>query len=131
MVEKTLMTCSFATGKRPIGRLTFEREHLKRPAFMMRSLETGNWAPSRCFQKISKCDRHAPRSHINHVLPIETAEQGPAEVVQIAIEDDRNPRRSLFVVAKNITVANYGDTLAGLRIDNIAVEHVFCSACPT
>src|ERR1700688_77018 len=42
-----------------------------------------------------------------------------------------------LTVAKNITVANYGDTLAGLRIDNkavehvfIAVEHVFCSACP-
>ena len=30
-----------------------------------------------------------------------------------------------FVVAKNLTVANYGDILAGLRIDNIAVEHVF------
>jgi hypothetical protein len=58
------------------------------------------------------------------VLPIKTADQVPAEVVQIAIEDDGNPR-PLFVVAKNLTVANYGDILAGLRIDNIAVEHVF------
>jgi hypothetical protein len=76
------------------------------------------------FQKISKSDRHAPRSHINHVLPIKTADQVPVEVVQIGIEDDGNPR-PLLVVAKNLTVANYGDILAGLRIDNIAVEHVF------
>src|ERR1700722_424895 len=70
---------------------------------------------------------HGPRSHINHVLPIKTADQIPAEVVQMGIEDDGNPR-PLFVVTKNLTVANYGDILAGLRIDNIAVEHVllFC-----
>ena len=39
-------------------------------------------------------------------------------------DDDGNPR-PFFVVTKNLTVANYGDLLAGLRIDNIAVEHVF------
>ena len=61
---------------------------------------------------------------MNHVLPVKTANQVPVEVVQIRIEDDGNPR-PLFVVAKNLTVANYGDILAGLRIDNIAVEHVF------
>jgi hypothetical protein len=76
------------------------------------------------FQKVPKCDWHGPRSHINHVLPIKTADQIPAEVVQMGIEDDGNPR-PLFVVAKNLTVANYGDILAGLRIDNIAVEHGF------
>jgi hypothetical protein len=77
------------------------------------------------FQKISKRDRHAPRSHINHMLPIKTADEVPAKVVQICIEDDRDPCRPLFVVAKNHTVANYGDILARLRIDNIAVEHIF------
>jgi hypothetical protein len=79
------------------------------------------------FQKVPKCDWHGPRSHINHVLPIKTADQVPAQVVQIGIEDDGNPR-PFFVVTKNLTVANYGDILAGLRIDNIAVEHVllFC-----
>jgi len=76
------------------------------------------------FQKISKCDRHGPRSHVNHLLPIKTAEQVPVEVVQIGIEDDGNPR-PLFVVAKNLSVSNNGDILATLRIDNIAVEHVF------
>ena len=30
-----------------------------------------------------------------------------------------------FVVAKNLTMANYGDILAGFRIDDIAVEHCF------
>src|ERR1700722_6751741 len=67
---------------------------------------------------------HGPRSHIHHVLPIKTADQIPAEVVQMGIEDDGNPR-PLFVVAKNLTVANYGDILAGLSFDNIAVEHGF------
>ena len=81
------------------------------------------------FQKVPKCDWHGPRSHINHVLPIKTADQVPAQVVQIGIDDDGNPR-PFFVVTKNLTVANYGDLLAGLRIDNIAVEHVFRSACP-
>jgi len=76
------------------------------------------------FQKVPKCDWHGPRSHINDVLPIKTADQVPAEVVQIGIEDDGNPR-PIFVVAKNLTVANYSDNLAGVRIDNIAVEHVF------
>jgi hypothetical protein len=76
------------------------------------------------FQKVPKCDWHGPRSHINHVLPIKTADQVPAEVVQIGVDDDGNPR-PFFVVPKNLTVANYGDLLAGLRIDNIAVEHVF------
>jgi hypothetical protein len=81
------------------------------------------------FQKVPKCDWHGPRSHIDHVLPIKTADQVPAQVVQIGIEDDGNPR-PLFVVTKNLTVANYGDILAGLGIDNIAVEHFFLSACP-
>jgi hypothetical protein len=27
-------------------------------------------------------------------------------------------------------VANYSDNLAALRIHDIALEHVFCSACP-
>ena len=76
------------------------------------------------FQKLPKCDWHGPRSHINDALPIKTADPVPAEVVQIGIEDDGNPR-PLFVVAKNLTVANYSDNLAGVRIDNIAVEHVF------
>jgi hypothetical protein len=58
------------------------------------------------------------------VLPIKTTEQVPAEVVQIGIDDCGNPY-PLFVVAENLTVANYGDVLARLRIDNIAVEHVF------
>jgi hypothetical protein len=44
------------------------------------------------FQKVPKCDWHGPRSHINHVLPIKTADQVPAEVVQIGIDDDGNPR---------------------------------------
>jgi hypothetical protein len=76
------------------------------------------------FQKVPKCDWHGPRSHIDHVLPIKTADQVPAQVVQIGIDDDGNPR-PLFVVTKNLTVANYGDILAGLGIDNIAVEHFF------
>jgi hypothetical protein len=81
------------------------------------------------FKKVPKCDWHGPRSHINHVLPIKTADQVPAEVVQIGIEDGGN-LRPLFVLAKNLAVANYSDNLTGLRIDNIALEHVFCSACP-
>jgi hypothetical protein len=76
------------------------------------------------FQKVPKCGWHGPRSQINHVLPIKTADQVPTQVVQIGIEYDGNPR-PLFVVTKNLTVANYGDILAGLRIDYIAVEHVF------
>jgi hypothetical protein len=56
------------------------------------------------FQKVPKCDWHGPRSHINHVLPIKTADQVPAEVVQIGIDDDGNPR-PFFVVPKNLTVA--------------------------
>ena len=101
------------------------RGGLKPPSFW----RIGTFRTPFAFQKNPKCDRHGPRSHINHVLPIKTAEQVPAKVVQIGIEDDGNPR-PLFVVAKYLTVANYGDLLAGLRIDNIAVEHVFCSACP-
>jgi hypothetical protein len=76
------------------------------------------------FEKVPKCDWHGPRSHINYVLPIKTADQVPAEIVQIGIEHDGNPR-PLLVVAKNLAVANYGDILAGIRIDNIAVEHFF------
>ena len=76
------------------------------------------------FQKVPKCDWHGPRSHINLVWPIKTADQVPAEIVQIGIEDGGN-LRPLFVVAKNLAVANYSDNLAGLRIDNIALEHVF------
>jgi hypothetical protein len=51
-------------------------------------------------------------------------DQVPAEIVQIGIEDG-GYLRPLFVVAKNLAVANYSDNLAGLRIDNIALEHVF------
>jgi hypothetical protein len=76
------------------------------------------------FQKVPKCDWHGPRSHINRVWPIKTADQVPAEIIQIGIEDGGN-LRPLFVVAKNLAVANYSDILAGLRIDDIAVEHVF------
>ena len=60
----------------------------------------------------------------HHVLPIKTADQVPAQVVQIGIEDGGN-LRPLFVFTKNLAVANYSDNLAGLRIDNIALEHVF------
>ena len=56
--------------------------------------------------------------------PIKTTDPVPAEIVQIGIDDGGNPR-PLFVVAKNLTVANYGDILAALRIDNIAMEHIF------
>ena len=76
------------------------------------------------FQKVPNCEWHGPRSHINRVGPIKTADQVPAEIVQIGIEDGGN-LRPLFVVAKNLAVANYSDNLAGLRIDNIALEHVF------
>ena len=76
------------------------------------------------FQKVPNCDWHGPRSHINRVGPIKTADQVPAEIVQIGIEDG-GYLRPLFVVAKNLAVANYSDNLAGLRIDNIALEHVF------
>jgi hypothetical protein len=58
------------------------------------------------------------------VGPIKTTDQVPAEIVQIGIEDGGN-LRPLFVVAKNLAVANLSDNLAGLRIDNIALEHVF------
>ena len=76
------------------------------------------------FQNGPKCDRHGPRSHINCVGPIKTTDQVPAEIVQIGIEDGSN-LRPLFVVAKNLAVANYSDNFAGIRIDDIAVEHVF------
>jgi hypothetical protein len=75
-------------------------------------------------QKVPKCDWHGPRSHINRVWPIKTPDQVPAEIVQIGIEDGGN-LRPLFVVAKNLAMANYSDILAGIRIDDIAVEHVF------
>ena len=67
---------------------------------------------------------------MDHVLtsiawgPIKTTDQVPAEIVQIGIEDGSN-LRPLFVVAKNLAVANYSDNFAGIRIDDIAVEHVF------
>ena len=76
------------------------------------------------FQKVPNCDWHGPRSHINRVGPIKTPDQVPAEIVQIGVEDGGN-LRPLFAVAKNLAVANYSDNLAGLRIDNIALEHVF------
>ena len=76
------------------------------------------------FQKVPNCDWHGPRSHINRVGPIKTTDQVPAEIVQIGIEDGGN-LRPLFVVAKNLAVANYSDNLASLRIDDIALEHVF------
>ena len=64
--------------------------------------------------------------------PIKTTDPVPAEIVQIGIDDGGNlrPLCPLFVLAKNLAVANYSDNLAGFRIDNIALEHVFCSACP-
>jgi hypothetical protein len=76
------------------------------------------------FQKVPSCDWHGPRSHINRVGPIKTTDQVPAEIVQIGIEDGGN-LRPLFAVAKNLAVPNYSDNLAGLRIDDIALEHVF------
>jgi hypothetical protein len=60
---------------------------------------------------------------------IKTTDPVPAEIVQIGIDDGGN-LRPLFVLAKNLAVANYSDNLASLRIDNIALEHVFRSACP-
>jgi hypothetical protein len=76
------------------------------------------------FQKVPNCNWHGPRSHINRVGPIKTTDQVPVEIIQIGIDDGGNLRPS-FVVAKNLAVANYSDNLAGLRIDNIALEHVF------
>jgi hypothetical protein len=58
------------------------------------------------------------------VGPIETTDEVPAEIVQIAIDDGGNPR-PLLVVSKNLSVTNYGDILAGIKINNVAVEHVF------
>ena len=55
--------------------------------------------------------------------PIKTTDPVSAEIVQIGIDDGGN-LRPLVVVAKNLAVANYSDNLAGLRIDNIALEHV-------
>ena len=65
------------------------------------------------FQKVPNCDWHGPRSHINRVGPIKTTDQVPAEIVQIGIEDG-GYLRPLFVVAKNLAVANYSDNLARL-----------------
>src|ERR1700722_19195388 len=86
--------------------------------------DSGNGVVRGFFQKVPNCDWHGPRSHINRVGPIKTTDQVPAEIVQIGIEDG-GYLRPLFVVAKNLAVANYSDNLAGLRIDNIALEHVF------
>jgi hypothetical protein len=58
------------------------------------------------------------------VGPIETTDEVPAEIIQIRIDDGGN-LRPFFVVAKNLAVANYSDNLASLRIDDIALEHVF------
>jgi hypothetical protein len=77
-----------------------------------------------CFQKFSNCDWHGPRSHINRVGPIETSDQVPAQIVQIGIEDGAD-LLPLFAIAKNLAMANYSDNLAALRIDDIALEHVF------
>src|SRR5580693_4511429 len=76
------------------------------------------------FQKVPNRDWHGPRSHINRVGPVKTTDQVPAEIVQIGIEDGGN-LCSLFAFAKNLAVAYYSDNLAGLRIDNIALQHVF------
>src|ERR1700722_11897009 len=76
------------------------------------------------FQKVPNRDWHGPRSHINRVGPIKTTDQVPAKIVQIGIEDGGN-LRPLFVVAKNLAVPNFSDNLARVRIDNIALEHVF------
>ena len=86
--------------------------------------DSGNGVVRGFFQKVPNCDWHGPRSHINRVGPIKTADQVPAEIVQIGIEDGGNLRPP-FVLAKNLAVANYSDNLAGLRIDDIALEHVF------
>jgi hypothetical protein len=76
--------------------------------------DIGDWVRAFSCQEFPKRGWHGPRSHVNHVLPIKTADQVPAEVVQIAVEDGGNPR-PLFVVAKNLAVANYGDNLARLN----------------
>jgi hypothetical protein len=81
------------------------------------------------FQKVPNCDWQGPRSHINRVGPIKTADQVPAEIVQIGTEDGGN-LRPLFAVTKNLAVANYSDNLAALSIDDIALSMFFCSACP-
>jgi hypothetical protein len=52
-------------------------------------------------------------------LVVKAADQVPVEVIQIGIEDNGNPRL-FFVVPKDLTVANDGDNLAGVRIDDIA-----------
>jgi hypothetical protein len=79
-----------------------------------------------CLKKLSKGDRRGPHPHINQVLIVKTADQVPAEVVQIGIDNGGNPR-PLFIVPKHLTMANDGDNLARLRIDDIAKEHVFLS----
>ena len=61
--------------------------------------DSGNGVVRGFFQKVPNCDWHGPRSHINRVGPIKTADQVPAEIVQIGIEDD-GYLRPLFVVAK-------------------------------
>jgi hypothetical protein len=80
-------------------------------------------------QKISKFDRHGPSSHINRVLVVKTTDEVAHQIVQISIKDRGNPR-PFFVVAKNLTVANDGDNLAGVRIDDIAKEHVSSRRLP-
>jgi hypothetical protein len=56
-------------------------------------------------------------------MVVQTADEIPAEVVQICIDDGGNPS-PLVVVSKNLTVPYDGDNLGGLRINDIAKEHV-------
>ena len=61
------------------------------------------------------------------MLVVKATNQVPAEIVQIGVQDDRNPF-PVFVVAKNFPVANDGNNLTRLRIDDIANEHVSLAA---
>jgi hypothetical protein len=55
---------------------------------------------------------------------VKAAYQVSVEVVQIGIDDNGNPR-PFFAVPKDPAVADDGDNLAGVRVDDIAKEHVF------
>jgi hypothetical protein len=94
---------------------------IKRGAAISVSGHSGRRLPSRRFLTAIGVDHVL---NINRVWPIKTADQVPAKIVQIGIEDGGN-LRPFFAVAKNLAVANYSDNLAGLRIGNIALEHVF------
>jgi hypothetical protein len=57
-------------------------------------------------------------------LLVKAAYQVSVEVVQIGIDDNGNPR-PFFAVPKDPAVADDSDNLAGVRVDDIAKEHVF------